>query len=187
MRNPIVLLLLLFSLLPLLAVAQNKENTAKMPVQMAIPPSAKLNMSSSDLRFSIFEGTGKDRKLASSIIDSVWMNYSSIIENNNPNSICASFNSEELPAEIAIKLIVKPDVGAGNGQVGTPNEPIYLSSFPQPILTNIGSCYTGQGNNKGHLLIFSWEIQSQYDSDILPEEYLSNLRVRVIYTFITGE
>jgi hypothetical protein len=187
MRRPFAFLLPLFTILTLHTTAQNKDNTAKMPVQMVIPPSAKLSMISSDLKFSIFEGKGKERKLASSVIDSVWMNYSSIIEYNNPNSICASFGPGDIPAEIAIKLTVKPDVGAGNGQVGTPGEPIYLSTFPQPIITNIGSCYTGQGNNKGHLLIFTWELQSKYDSDILPEEQLSNLKVRVVYTFITGE
>lgn len=167
--------------------AQDKGNSTKTPIQMAIPASAKLSMNSSDLRFSIFEGKGKDRKLASSIIDSVWINYSSIIENNNTISLCASIYSGDLPAEIAIKLRVKADVGAGNGQVGTPGEPIYLNSFPQSIITNIGSCYTGQGKNKGHLLIYSWELQSNYDSEILPEDQLTNLHLKVVYTFITGE
>jgi len=184
-RNIPIFLLFLF--LTTTIFAQNKENAANMPIQMAIPPSAKLSMLSSDLRFSIFEGEGNKRKLASSVIDSVWINYSSIIENNNPNSICASLSSEDLPAEIAIKLTVKPDVGAGNGQMGIPSEPIYLSMFPQPIITNIGSCYTGQGNNMGHLLIFNWVLKSNYDPEILPEEQLSNLHIKVVYTFITGE
>ena len=180
-----VTLLLIFAYPPL--YAQEKDNTAKLPVQMAIPPSAKLSMGSSELKFSLFKGEGKDRKLAPKTVDTVWINYSSVIVNNSTNMICASLASADLPAEIAIKLKVGPDVGAGYGQVGKPTIPIYLSTSPQAIITDIGSCYTGQGNNKGHLLTFTWEFKSDYDPDIIRNETLTNLRIRVIYTINSDE
>jgi hypothetical protein len=168
-------------------IAQESENTAKLPVQMAIPPSAQLSMGSSELKFSLFTGEGKDRKLAPKTVDTVWINYSSVIVNNSTNTICASLATVDMPAEIAIKLSVGPDIGAGYGQVGRPTLPIYLSSSPQPIITDIGSCYTGQGNNKGHLLTFSWELKPGYDPDYIQSEMLSNLRIRVIYTINSDE
>lgn len=185
--NRIHITLIILFLMEGFVFAQDKANTAKLPIQMAIPPSAKLSMISSDLKFSIFEGSGANRKLAAATIDSVWLNYSSIIERNNTNAICASFSSEELPAEISIKLSIGPDAGGGYGQVGVPSEPIYLSTFPQTIISNIGSCYTGQGNSKGHLLYFTWELKSNYDPEILPEDQLTNLRVRVVYTIVNSE
>jgi hypothetical protein len=166
---------------------QEKDNTAKLPVQMAIPPSAKLNMGSSELKFSLFKGEGKDRKLAPKTVDSIWINYSSVIVNNSSNTVCASLATGDLPAEIAIKLKVGPDVGAGYGQVGKPTIPIILSTAPQAIITDIGSCYTGQGDNKGHLLTFSWELKPGYDPDYIQSELLANLRIRVIYTINSDE
>ncbi len=167
--------------------AQENDNTGKLPVQMAIPPSAKLSMGSSELKFSLFTGEGKDRKLAPSTVDTIWINYSSVIVSNSTNTICASLASGDLPAEIAIKLKVGPDIGAGYGQVGKPAIPIYLSTAPQAIITDIGSCYTGQGDNKGHLLTFSWELKPGYDPDYIQSELLANLRIRVIYTINSDE
>lgn len=167
--------------------AQQSDNSAKLPVQMAIPPSAKLSMGSSELKFSLFTGEGKDRKLAPKTVDTIWINYSSVIVNNSTNTICASLAYGDLPAEIAIKLKVGPDVGAGYGQAGKPTIPIYLSTAPQAIITDIGSCYTGQGNNKGHLLTFSWELKPGYDPDYIQSEMLANLRIRVIYTINSDE
>jgi hypothetical protein len=170
-----------------IGIAQQNINTTKLPVQMAIPPSAKLSMGSSELKFSLFQGEGKDRKLAPKTVDTLWINYSSVVVNNTTNTICASLASGDLPAEIAIKLKVGPDVGAGNGQVGKPTLPIYLSTAPQAIITDIGSCFTGQGNYKGHLLTFSWELKPGYDPDYIQNELLSHLRMRVIYTINSDE
>lgn len=168
-------------------LAQEKVNTAKLPIQMAIPPSAKLSMGSSELRFSIVKDDGSGKNLAPTTVDTIWINYSSVIQNNTTNTISANLSSGDLPAEVAIKLTVGPDVGAGYGKVGNPTMPVYLNAFPQPIITDIGSCYTGLGNNKGHLLTFTWELLPGYDPEALLDEEMSNLRVRVIYTINSDE
>lgn len=167
--------------------AQEKDNTAKLPIQMAIEPSAKLSMGSSELKFSIFKLVGNEKVLAPSTVDSIWLNYSSVIQNNTTNTISASLATGDLPAEVSIKLIVSPDAGGGYGQVGKPTMPIFLSTHPQPIITDIGSCYTGIGNDKGHLLKFTWELNSGYDLDVLKYEQISNLMIRVIYTINSDE
>lgn len=165
--------------------AQKEDNTAKLPIQMAIPPGAKLSIGSSEIIFSIVKEVGKP--LTPTTVDSVWLNYSSIVERNSTNIICANLASGDLPAEIGIRLKVGSDVGAGHGQVGKPTTPIYLSSSPQAIITDIGSCFTGQGDNKGHLLTFSWDLLPGYDPEFLKSEQMTNLRVKVIYTINSDE
>lgn len=154
---------------------------------MAIAPSAKLSMGSSELKFSIFKMVGNNKVLAPSTVDTIWLNYSSVIQNNTTNTISASLATGDLPAEVAIKLSVGSDVGAGYGQVGKPTIPVFLSTYPQAIITDIGSCYTGMGNNKGHLLSFTWELNKGYDLDVLKYEQISSLRIRVIYTINSDE
>lgn len=185
--NIALMAFLILSIANFRLLAQEKSNTAKLPVQMAIEPSAKLNMGSSELRFSIFRMVGNEKKLAPSTVDSIWLNYSSVIQNNTTNTISASLASADLPAEIAIKLSIGSDAGAGYGQVGKPTMPVYLSTYPQAIITDIGSCYTGTGNNKGHLLKFTWELNRGYDLDVLKYEQILNLRIRVIYTINSDE
>lgn len=187
LRYIILLVLFILNVSNIRMFAQEKDNTAKLPVQMAIEPSAKLSMGSSELNFSIFKMVGNKKELAPSTVDSIWLNYSSVIQNNTTNTISASLATGDLPAEVAIKLNVSSDAGAGYGQVGKPTMPVYLSTYPQSIITDIGSCYTGMGNNKGHLLSFTWELNKGYDLDVLKYEQISSLRIRVIYTINSDE
>jgi len=48
--------------------------------------------------------------------------------------------------------------GNRNGKTGTPAGKIALSGDAQDIITEIGSCYTGDGANNGHLLHYSLEL-----------------------------
>lgn len=168
-------------------LGQDGSTTTKMPVLMAIPPNAKLNMSSTELRFSIFEGEGANRKMSSKTFDTVWINYSSIVAENVSNRIFASLAATDLPAEISIKLNIKEYKGNGYGKFGVPSLPIFLSTTPQTIITDIGSCFTGLGKGVGHMLIFSWELSPDYDPDLLSEQELMDLKIRVLYTINSDE
>lgn len=167
--------------------AQQGDNTAQMPIQMAIPSSARLNLSGSNLHFSIVEGKGAEQRFSPSIIEKIWLNYSAVVEANSTNTVCASLSSGNLPAEVALKLKIGPDAGAGFGQVGVPVDSVILSTYPQAIVTNIGSCFTGQGDKKGHLLTYSWELLPNYDPDILKKEDFTNIYVGITYTIVTDE
>jgi hypothetical protein len=190
-RKKLCLLLLLPMLAPLSLFAQqdDDDNTTKVPVQMAIPPSAKLSLAGSDLGFAVAQGTGNGAQqiLSPSTVGEVWINYSSVVEANTTNTIYASLSSDDLPPEVSIKLKIGKDAGAGNGQVGKPADPIILHSFPQPIISNIGSCYTGQGLKKGHQLTYSWDLKANYNPEVLTKEDLANLKVGVIYTIVNEE
>jgi hypothetical protein len=177
---------LFFLLLPGGILSAQSKNEAKIPVKLAVLPKASFSLAGSDLRISAIQGKGAEQIISPSTVGKIWINYSSVVDGNTTNSICVSLGSGNLPAEVVVKLNVGPDAGAGFGKVGKPVGQITLSSFPQAIITDIGSCYTDQGINKGHPLTYSWELSPEYDQDILSIENL-NIEVGVIYTITTNE
>jgi len=168
--------------------AQNRtpgENSAALPIQLSLPSKASIYLAGSDLKFSFVPGKGTEQILTPTSVGKLWLNYSSLVETSSTNAICVSLSRNTLPAEISIRLKIGPDVGAGAGMVGKPSSSIILSSSPQPIVTNIGSCYTGTGINKGHMLSFTWEINPEYD----PNDFvLDSLKIEagVIYTIVSN-
>jgi hypothetical protein len=176
---------LLFLLLPEGNLSAQKANTAKMPVELSIAPTASVSLAGSDIRLTFTTGKGAEQIITPSTAGKMWINYSSVVEGNSTNSICVSLSSGNLPAEVIIKLHVGNDVGAGSGEMGIPVSPVILSSYPQAIITNIGSCFTGQGINKGHSLTYSWELSPDYDPELLKVEDLK-IEVGVTYTIVSG-
>lgn len=178
------ILILLFFLS--VRLSAQKANEATMPIQLSLLPTASLNLAGANIRLSIVEGKGAEQIITPSTVGKMWLNYSSIVAWNSTNNICVSLSSGNLPAEVAIKMIAGPDLGAGSGKMGRPVGPVTLSNYPQVIIAGIGSCYTGQGVNKGHLLSFSWSIRPDVETDILSLENLE-LEVGIIYTIISDE
>lgn len=91
----------------------------------------------------------------------IWINYSSILNSNNhTNRQLNAMIDGEIPDGLQLKLIASSDAGYGKGQVGIPTGEITLSSTKQEIISGIGSCYTGVGLNKGHLLTYYLEMNN---------------------------
>lgn len=167
-------------------LSAQKANEAQMPVQLSIPPSASFNLAGEDIKLSFNPGKGTEQIITPTTVGKIWMNYSSIVSWNSANTICVSLSSGNLPAEVRIKLKIGLDVGAGSGKMGRPTGIVTLTNYPQAIITGIGSCFTGQGVNKGHPLTYSWEMVPGYETDILSLEDL-NIEVGVVYTIISDE
>jgi len=91
----------------------------------------------------------------SSTDNSLWLNYSSTTVSSVTNTISVKV-SGLLPG-IAIKVIASSDAAAGGGVTGTPASIVTLSTSDQSIITDIGTCYTGDGTNRGHNLTYSLE------------------------------
>jgi hypothetical protein len=159
-----------------------QDNVTKLPVSLSIPAKANISLAGSDLKLSLVSKDNEQKQVITpNSSASIWINYSSVVENNSSNAIFVSIFSNSLPAEISIKLTIGEDEGGGTGEVGKPTEPITITSFPQSIITNIGSCYTGKGVGKGHKLTYSWELAPNYDPDLLKLEDLQ-VEADVIYT-----
>jgi hypothetical protein len=188
-RNSIVLLLGI--IIGEIAYAQQPPkigfdtNETKLPVMLGIPPKANLSLVGKDLQLSLAPTEDAVTQRITPREASIWINYSSVVEPSSTNSIYVSMGMSNVPAEITIKLKIDPYVGNGSGQMGTPTQPIILGSFPQPIITNIGSCYTGKGEGSGHKLTYSWELSPNYDPELLRLEDLQ-IATDIIYTIVNN-
>jgi hypothetical protein len=160
------------------------NNIAHMPVIVTIPSIALVDFAGSEKRLSYITGSGAEQIITPSTLNKTWINYSCINEGNSTSVISVSLTSGNLPAEIAIKLDVGENAGGGAGKTGRPIGPVYLRSYPQDIIVDIGTCYTGRGIQKGHQLTYSWEWLSPYNPDLLSA---SDFEIAVTYTITTAK
>ncbi len=88
----------------------------------------------------------------------LWLNYSSIIGNAPDDSRTVTANlTGTLPTGANLIVTAGAATGDGAGTKGTSSGAVTLAavSTNYTIITGIGSCYTGDGGNKGHNLTYS--------------------------------
>ncbi|MBB3836295.1 hypothetical protein FHS57_000277 [Runella defluvii] len=166
--------------------AQAPNNTKNHPVTVTVPDVALLALASSgstNFTLALNAPTQAGEPLtAPSTSSSIWLNYSSTVASSGETSrsISAQITSGYVPSGTDLTVAVSQDNGGGAGQVGTrvSIDPIPITSTLSPIITNIGSCYTGKGTNRGHQLTFTLAILPGSYSTI---RYGSNT-VQVTYT-----
>lgn len=89
----------------------------------------------------------------------LWINYSSALNKfNSSRSIVAQISQGVLPDGISLSLEASQYNGSGRGQLGVSTGKTNITIEPRVIITNIGSCFTGNGINNGHSLNFSVNI-----------------------------
>lgn len=141
-----------------------------------------IDFAGSEKRITFIPGKGAEQIITPSTLDKTWLNYSSITEGNTTNIISVNLSSGKLPAEIVIKLTIGESASTGAGKLGRPLGPITLTPYPQDIIIDIGSCYTGRGVQKGHQLSYAWEWQNPEDQEKVTVE---SIEISVIYTITT--
>lgn len=185
----IIALLIIGSMgLPILSLAQ-KNNSAEISVSLKIPPVALINFVSNERQmitysYSTMQFQEVEQVITPTTGDKTWVNYSSIVGPGLSNYITVHISSGSLPADVLLSVFISDDIGAGAGNTGTSVGHITLSSYPQNIITNIGSCYTGQGVNKGHQLIYVWENPDSYNYSL---NYENGKAIAVTYTITSTE
>ena len=104
-----------------------------------------------------------------------WINYSSIRRTSTDPTrrITAEISEGFYPEARQIYLTASSYTGSGDGKLGIPSGEVMLNSYPQVVISGIGSSYTGDGAFNGHNLLYSIVNQKksgQYtpDTDILP-------------------
>ncbi|MEA4936155.1 MAG: hypothetical protein VB102_05870 [Paludibacter sp.] len=180
MNRTFLLLLLIPYLMIEMAYAQD-NNVVSMPVTVKIPAFSLVEFAGSDKRISFIPGKGAEQIITPSTLDKTWLNYSSIVDGNSTNVISVNLSYKNLPPEISIRLNVGEHADTGAGKLGKPVGPILLTTYPQDIIVDIGSCYTGRGVHKGHQLTYSWEWLSPYD---IEQSTIENIEIAVTYTIM---
>lgn len=184
----LISLVVLFFSFSTIVPAQN-NNTAEMSITLKIPAIALIDfvVDGSQMityNYSYTEPNQVEQIITPTTGDKTWLNYSSIVKSGLTNYITAHISSGSLPADVSLNVLIGVDVGAGAGLKGTSIGQIALSTFPQNIITNIGSCYTGRGINKGHQLTYIWENPDSYNYSLNYEE---GNAIAVTYTITSTE
>lgn len=123
-------------------------------------------------------------------VSTVWLNYTSIINSTRAQIINSSsplrnistrISSGTLPGALQLKVTATADAGFGKGTKGQPaGGGIILNDNSQILIDQIGSCYTGNGTGKGHLLTYALLIND--DETALLDAGLNNTEIAVTYT-----
>ncbi|MBU3926594.1 MAG: hypothetical protein KKB74_02215, partial [Bacteroidetes bacterium] len=155
------------SAMPAQIFCQN-NNTAEIPLMLSIPPVSLINFAVDGEQvitysYSFLEPNNVEQIINPNTGDNTWLNYSSIVNPGATNYITANISSGSLPADVTLRVVISEDAGFGSGATGTPIGEITLSSYPQNIIVNIGSCYTGSGTNRGHRLTYIWDNPESYN------------------------
>lgn len=151
----------LLFLLPSTIYSQN-NNTAEIPLLLSIPPVSLINFAVGGEQlitysYSFLEPNNVEQIITPSTGNKTWLNYSSIVNSGATNYITVNISSGNLPAGVTLHVLISEDAGSGSGLTGKTVGEITLSRYPQNIIVNIGSCFTGVGINKGHRLTYIWD------------------------------
>lgn len=93
--------------------------------------------------------------------DSQWINFTSLVGAADPNmSVSVQIVSGTLPQGMDLVVEVLPYRGLSKtNQQGTPTSKVIASYTPQVIISNIGTCFTGNGRNEGFQVIYTFVIR----------------------------
>ena len=121
---------------------------------------------------------GDQVSLKSANSSKVWLNYSSVVAKDQKRKVTATVVGE-VPEGVILRLTAMEITGQGRGEMGRSNGKLTLSNNPTDIISGIGSCYTGEGIQNGHLLSYEVEIDPDqlYQNNPAQEATLS-----VVYT-----
>ncbi|MFC2097768.1 hypothetical protein ACFLSI_05480 [Bacteroidota bacterium] len=169
------------------SIAQD-SNIAETLINLVIPEVAQIDFHGSS-KLITFNSTNNNRQSVEQVItsatdDKTWINYSSIVKPGSTNRISVQISDGELPPGAAIDLAISYEAMSGKGATGISCGQITLRSYPQDIITDIGSCYTGSGINKGHQLTYTWKTYGGRELNSLRE---MNYTIKVTYTIASED
>lgn len=93
------------------------------------------------------------------IDNSKWLNYNiTVTPPDLPVSVTAEITSGVISEGLQIQLQAGAYSGTGGGDPGITSGNLILTNIPQVLISNIGTCNTGDGINVGHQLTYTLSI-----------------------------
>lgn len=103
--------------------------------------------------------------------NSLWLNYSSIVNKGKENSISVSLDGD-LPSGISIELEVGSDQGKGKGKTGNAVQgKTKLEKNSKKVIDGMKSCFTGNGANNGHNITYTLDLDDKHYDKLEAESY----------------
>ncbi len=172
-----------------IANAQSDGTTASHTIGIEIKSIALVDIEATDgtknITLSPAEPTeaGNGLDFSNATNSNLWLNYSSIVSAADKKRTISATISDGLPGGTSITVAAAAPTG-GKGNRGSANStPQTLSSTAVTVVSEIGSCYTGDGANNGSNLTYKLNIdEDNYGSLFFNDDY----SVTVTYT-ITEE
>ncbi len=162
-----IVVFLLFALLIFhVSPVSGQGDEERINVGISVPEVALLDIEyrvNSSLEFEVLPSAeaGSAPIVQQTNSEELWINYSSAITNyGQRRSIEAQVAGGVLPEGIALYVEASAYLGTGKGEVGVSAGRTLVGYEPHPIITGIGSCFTGDGINNGHSLAFSLDISN---------------------------
>jgi len=113
------------------------------------------------------------------IDNSKWLNYNvTVTPPELPVSITTEITSGAISEGLQIQLLAGDYSGTGGGNPGITSGNLILTNTPQVVISNIGTCNTGFGNNVDHQLTYRLSIS---DYSVLKS---SSSTVNIIFTIM---
>ncbi|NQU85292.1 MAG: hypothetical protein HQ541_05985 [Mariniphaga sp.] len=110
--------------------------------------------------------------------NNLWINYTSSLATGSPNrSVSVQVASGSIPSGVALSLYASSDSGNGDGSMGSPTGTLNVTNSPQVLISGIGRCYTGNGQNRGHRLNYSLSI-----SDYNELNFIESATIQIAFT-----
>ena len=113
----------------------------------------------------------------------LFVRISSIVPANTSRDLTARISTGAVPYGTILKLVSASCTTTNSGgNLGTAlSTPITLSAIDQNLITGIGTCYTGTGNNDGYQMTYTWEPDYNSTNYGLIES-LSTTNILVVFT-----
>ena len=166
--------------------AQTDTNKASHGVNISIPTVSIIDIEGPDGESHTINLTpsydgleaGAAVDFSSATNSNLWLNYTSIVGSEQTRSINAAITDGSLPAGVSLKVVAGNASATGNGAKGNPESVINLSSTAAPLVSGIGSAYTGDGHSNGHQLTYTLDMADESYENLVADDY----NVTVTYT-----
>lgn len=164
-----VLFFMAIAILGLTKLSYGDNGTDNHQVSVTIPSLAIMDIeytgASKNISMALVAPTEAGLGLADATDNSIWLNYSAIKILSGTN-YAVSAKLDNPIAGVDLKVQAAAAASGSVGTVGTALGQITLTSSDQPLINAIGSCYTGNGNTKGHQLTYTLTPNGSYSSII---------------------
>lgn len=182
-----LLFIVLTILIPLFTYAQDElESKHDINVSFSVPQTNLIDIASlngKDIIFSPLDIDAVANGLNFTLTNSdLWLNYTVVKSNTSSlKRINVSVAATNFPLGMSLKLKIDADIGLGKGDMGIPItgfSDLIPDAKSTEIISNIGSCFTGNGPNKGHNLHFKLDYDNTYY-----DELHTNFNTIIILTY----
>ncbi len=156
-------------------MAQADILTADHSITFDIPAMKLVGVVGNAPALSLEQPTAAGKPIAAvSTAGDCYLQYTSVVADGaaGTNEITVHMASA-MPAATTLEVQAGTDAGSGSGTIGTPSTKTIglVQGSAEPLIADIGSCFTGDGLTDGHPLTYTWTVNGDYaDLDITAEK-----------------